>query len=320
MQAYIAKRVLLFVPTILLVTILVFVIMRIVPGDPALALLTEGEDSGDVSDKALANLRAKLGTDKPIYTQYFFWVGNMLRGDFGISFFYEADPVIDDIIERLPVTLELTLFSLGLASLLAVPLGVLSAMKQDTPTDYTARTITLVGIALPNFWVAVMTIYFLVLIFQWAPPLAYERLWDDPFTNLQQLFFPAVALAASNMAFVARITRSAMLEVLREDYIRTARSKGLTERVIVVRHALRNALLPVVTLTAYELGRAISGTVIIETIFLVPGIGRLLITSIQNRDFPVIQGIVVIIAVIVLVLNLFMDLLYAWLNPRIRFN
>ena len=320
MQAYIAKRVLLFVPTILLVTILVFVIMRIVPGDPALSLLAEGEGSDSVTEEALANLRAKLGTDKPIYTQYFFWVGNMLRGDFGISFFYEGDQVIDDIIERLPVTLELTLFSLGLASLVAVPLGVLSAMKQDSATDYVARTITLVGIALPNFWVAVMTIYFLVLVFQWAPPLAYERLWDDPWTNLQQLFFPAIALATSNMAFVARITRSAMLEVLREDYIRTARSKGLTERVIVSRHALRNALLPVVTLTAYELGRAISGTVIIETIFLVPGIGRLLITSIQNRDFPVIQGIVVIIAVIVLVLNLFMDLLYAWLNPRIRFN
>ena len=320
MHVYIAKRLLLFIPTLLLVTLLVFVIMRIVPGDPALALLTEGEDSGDVSDQALANLRAKLGTDKPIYTQYFFWVGNMLRGDFGISFFYENDAVIDDIIERLPTTLELTLFSLGLASLVAVPLGVLSAMKQDTPTDYTARMITLIGIALPNFWVAVMTIYFLVLIFQWAPPLAYERLWDDPFTNLQQLFFPAVALAASNMAFVARITRSAMLEVLREDYIRTARSKGLTERVIVSRHALRTALLPVVTLTADELGRAISGTVIIETICLVPGIGRLLITSIQNRDFPVIQGIVVIIAVIVLSLNLVMDLLYAWLNPRIRYS
>ena len=320
MQAYIAKRVLLFVPTILLVTILVFVIMRIVPGDPALMLLTEGEDSGDVSDQALERLREKLGTDKPIYTQYVLWIGNMLRGDFGMSFFYEGDAVIDDILERLPTTLELTFLALFLASLIAVPLGVLSAMKQDSVSDYTARSITLIGIALPNFWVAVMTIYFLVLLFQWAPPLAYERLWDDPWTNVQQLFFPAIALALSNMAFVARITRSAMLEVLREDYIRTARSKGLAERVIVYRHALRNALLPVVTLTAYELGRAISGTVIIETIFLVPGIGRLLITSIQNRDFPVIQGIVVIIAVLVLLINLVMDLLYAWLNPRIRYS
>ena len=283
MQTYIAKRLLLFVPTLLLVTILVFVIMRVVPGDPALALLAEGEGGDSVTEEALTKLRAKLGTDKPIYTQYLTWIGNMLRGDFGISFFYEGDAVIDDIKEKLPTTLELTFLALGLASLVAVPLGVLSAMKQDSITDYTARTVTLVGIALPNFWVAVMTIYFLVLIFQWAPPLAYEKLWDDPWTNLQQLFFPAIALATSNMAFVARITRSAMLEVLREDYIRTARSKGLTERVVVVRHALRNALLPVVTLTAYELGRAISGTVIIETIFLVPGIGRLLITSIQNR-------------------------------------
>ena len=321
MHTYIAKRLLLFIPTLFLVSLLVFIIMRIIPGDPAEMLLMEGVDESEhITQKALRDMRAKLGTDKPIYTQYFLWSANMLRGDFGESFFYEGDAVIDDLIERIPITMELSILSIVLASVVALPLGVLSAMKQDKPADYAARIVTLIGIALPNFWVAVMTIYFLVLVFQWAPPLAYEKVWDDPWVNMQQLFFPAIALGTSQMAFLARITRSAMLEVLREDYIRTARSKGLSERVIVNRHAFRNALLPVVTITGLQLGHVISGTVIIETIFLVPGMGRLLITSIGNRDFPLIQAIVMAIAVTVLVMNLLMDVLYAWLNPRIRYS
>jgi peptide/nickel transport system permease protein len=199
-------------------------------------------------------------------------------------------------------------------------MGVISAIKQDTIGDYATRVITIAGIALPNFWVAVMTIFFLILFFKWAPPLDYATPWEDPWRNFQQLIFPAFALGTSNMAFIARITRSAMLEVLHEDYIRTARSKGLKEVTVIGRHALRNALLPVVTLTGYEFGRLISGTVIIEVIFLVPGMGRLLITSITQRDFPIIQAIIVLIAVVVLVLNLLLDLTYGWLNPRIRYN
>ena len=269
----------------------------------------------------LEKLRAKLGTDRPIYVQYVSWVGNMLKGDLGQSYFYEGKPEVTFYLkDRIPTTVELTLMSLLLASVVAVPLGVLSAIKQDSISDYAARIITLLGIALPNFWVAVMTIFFLVLIFEWAPPLAYEKVWDNPWTNFQQLIFPAIALGTSNMAFIARITRSAMLEVLREDYIRTARSKGLAERVVVYRHALRNALLPVVTLFGFELGRLISGTVIIETIFLVPGMGKLLIDSIGNRDYPMIQAVVLMIAITVLVMNLFADLLYAWLDPRIRYS
>jgi peptide/nickel transport system permease protein len=323
MKTYVAKRALLFVPTMFLVTVAVFVIMRIVPGDPALIILGEGEDGAadNLTEAKLAKLRAKLGTDRPIYVQYGTWVGNMLKGNLGDSYFYEGRPQVTYYLkDRIPTTVELALMSLILASVVAVPLGVLSAIKQDSVSDYAARIVTLLGIALPNFWVAVMTIFFLVLIFQWAPPLAYEKAWNDPWTNFQQLIFPAIALGTSNMAFIARITRSAMLEVLREDYIRTARSKGLAERVIVYRHALRNALLPVVTLFGFELGRLISGTVIIETIFLVPGMGKLLIDSIGNRDFPMIQAVVLVIAVTVLVMNLFADLLYAWLDPRIRYS
>ena len=316
MQAYIAKRLLLFIPTLILVTIVVFLILRIIPGDPAVALLSGNEN---YTQEQLAKLRAKFGTDRPLYVQYGDWVGKMARLDFGKSYLFES-PVYNDLAKRLPITLELTVMAVLLASMVAVPLGVISAIKQDTLPDYVARVITIAGIALPNFWVAILMIFFLVLLFNWIPPLGYVNLWEDPLTNLQQLIFPALALGFSNMAFIARVTRSAMLEVFREDYIRTARSKGLTERVVIGRHALKNALLPVVTVSGYEFGRLLAGTVIIEVIFLVPGMGRLLIDAIFHRDFPVVQAIIVLIAVLVLFLNMVLDLVYAWLNPRIRYT
>jgi peptide/nickel transport system permease protein len=318
MRQYTIKRIGLFIPTVLLVTVSVFVVMRLIPGDPALAILSA--DDAAYTEQELQELRVQLGTDRPIVVQYFDWMSGLLRGDFGTSYFYEGEQVFDDIKQRLPVTIELGLLSLFLASVVAIPLGVLSAVKQDTLGDYATRVITIMGIALPNFWVGIMTIFFLVLFFNWAPPLDYAAPWEDPWINIQQLIFPAIALGTSNMAFIARITRSAMLEVLHEDYIRTARAKGLRENVVVFRHALRNALLPVVTVTGFEFGRLISGSVIIEVIFLVPGMGRLLITSITHRDFPMIQAIIVLIAVVVLVLNLILDLTYAWLNPRIRYS
>jgi peptide/nickel transport system permease protein len=282
-------------------------------------LLAGADIEENYTKQELVKLRAKLGTDRPIFIQYGDWVLKMLRLDFGTSYFYDT-PVYDDIAERLPITLELTILSILLASIVAVPLGVFSAVKQDTTGDYLSRVITITGLALPNFWVAIMMIFLLVLWFGYLPPLGYLDFWEDPWANMQQLFFPSVALGTSNMAFVARITRSAMLEVLHEDYIRTARAKGLSENVVMVRHALRNALLPVVTVSGYEFGRLLAGTVIIEVIFLVPGMGRLLIDSIFNRDFPMIQAIIMMIAVAVLVLNVLMDLLYAWLNPRIHYT
>ena len=321
MRVYMVKRLLLFVPTVLLVTAIVFVLLRVVPGDPALLLL-----AGDVAEEdlnfqrdKLEELRAELGTDRNIIVQYVDWVLGMLRGDFGESFFYQT-PAIDDIKKKFPVTLQLAIMAVILASGVAVPLGAVSAIKQDTKADYATRVITLLGIALPNFWIGIMVILFLAMLFNWIPPLLYNDLWDSPWQNIQQLFFPALALGFSNMAFIARITRSAMLEVLREDYIRTARAKGMKERIVISRHALRNALLPVVTVAGYEFGSLISGTVAIEVIFTVPGMGRLLISSILWRDYTMIQAIIVIIAVLILTLNVVLDLLYAWLNPRIRYT
>ena len=317
MQSYIIKRLILFIPTLILVTVIIFLVLRIVPGDPAL-MIVAGENE-DYSEEQLEKTRKDLGLDKPIHVQYGVWVWGMLQGDFGTSFFWRSS-VSDDLKERLPITLELTILALIIATMVAVPLGVLSAIKQDTIGDYIGRVITIAGIALPNFWVGIMMIFFLVLWFEWIPPLGYVDLWEEPGKNIQQIVFPALALSFSNMAFIARITRSAMLEVFREDYIRTARSKGLTERVVISRHALRNALLPVVTVSGYEFGRLLAGTVIIETIFLVPGMGRLLVDSVLQRDYAVIQAVVVIVSIMVLVLNMVLDVLYAWLNPRIRYS
>ena len=320
MQTYIIKRLLLFIPTLIMITILVFLILRFIPGDPAYLVLV-GTEEGEVqvSEKVLAEMRAKLGTDRPIYVQYADWVWNMLQLDFGNSYHYDT-PISKDLKAKFAVTLELTILSVLIASVVAVPLGVISAIKQDTPMDYVSRIITFSGIALPTFWVGLLIIYFLVLIFGWLPPLKYATLWDDPWTNLQQLMLPAIALGYFNMAFIARVTRSAMLEVLREDFIRTARSKGLTERLVISRHALKNALLPVITVSGYEFGRLISGTVVIETIFVVPGMGRLLLDAVFHRDYAVIQAIIVVITTIVLVVNLVLDMLYGWLNPRIRYT
>jgi peptide/nickel transport system permease protein len=298
---------------------LVFIVMRLIPGDPALLLLVGESGEGQFSQEQLAKLRANLGTDRPIYVQYGDWVWDMLWLDFGTSTFYST-PIAEDLASKFPITLELTVLAMLLAIVVAVPLGVISAIKQDTVADYVARIVSIAGIACPTFWVGILIVYFLVLLFGWLPPLGYVNLWEEPGTNLQQLIFPAIALGIFNMAFVARVTRSAMLEVFREDYIRTARSKGLTERVVISRHALKNALLPVVTVAGYEFGRLIAGTVVIETIFLVPGMGRLLIDSIFHRDYTMIQAIIMVIIVAVLFLNLVLDLIYGWLNPRIHYT
>ena len=318
MQAYLVKRVLLFIPTILLVTTFVFLLLRIVPGDPAVMLLSGQEGLEEYTDEDLAAMRAKLGTDDSIARQYGRWIWGMLHLDFGKSIFY-ATPVWDDIKVKFPITLELTVISLFMSFAVAIPLGVVSAINQDKPVDYASRIITIIGIALPNFWVGIMVIFILSNYFGWLPRLGYVNFQDGPWDNLQQMFFPALPLAISQTAFVARVTRSATLEVFREDYIRTARAKGLAETVVIGRHALKNAMLPVITVMAYEFGRLMGGTVIIENIFNIPGMGRLLITAISHRDFPVVQAVVVVITVLVLVLNVITDLVYTWLNPRIRY-
>ena len=319
MQAYIAKRCLLFIPTLLLATLLAFLLLRVIPGDPALVKLAGETGDASFTQAELHDLQAKLGTDKPLYVQYGKWVWGLLRLDFGESMYFE-DPVAQDLADKFPITLELTVLAMLIATIIAVPLGLVSAIKQDTPADYIARIISITGIALPNFWVGILIVYFLVLLFAWMPPLGYANLWDDPATNLQQFIFPALALGFFEMAFVARVTRSSMLEVYREDYTRTARGKGLAERVVILRHALKNALLPVVTVTGFQFGRLLAGTVVIENIFMVPGMGKLLVDSVFHRDYTEVQAIVVLITVSVLILNLLLDLVYGWLNPRIRYS
>ena len=319
MNTYVIKRFMLFVPTLLLVTLMVFALMRLVPGDPAELLLMGFEGDGQFSEQQLADLRAKLGTDRPVAIQYLNWIWGMIRGDFGTSMYFDT-PISEDLGAKVPITLELAVLALLLAFVVAMPLGVLSAVRQDTIADYASRIIAIAGVAMPTFWIGILVVYFLVAWFDWLPPLGYANVWDDPWRNLQQMFFPAVALGFYNMALIARVTRSSMLEVFREDYIRTARSKGLREGAVIIRHALKNAFLPIITISGWQVGRLIAGTVVIETIFLVPGMGRLLVDSILHRDYTMIQSIVMVIAFMVLALNLVVDLLYAWLDPRIRYE
>ena len=320
MGTYALRRMLLFVPTLLVATILVFALFWIVPGDPALTILAGGEgDSGSVSAEQLQQMREKLGLDRPLYVQYASWLANVLRGDLGTSLWYKT-PVWSQLKDRFLVTMELALMAIVLAVCAAVPLGVISAVKQDTGLDYLSRIFSSIGIALPTFWLGILIVYGLATFFEWLPPLGYATLWEDPLLNLQQLILPALTLAFNDLAFTARVTRSSMLEVMREDYLRTARAKGLVELRVIARHALKNALLPILTVSGYQFARLLGGVIIVESIFVVPGMGTLLIESIIHRDFIVLQAIVVLIAAVVLILNLLIDLSYGVLDPRVRYQ
>ncbi len=320
MWNYAGKRTLLFIPTLFLATILVFGLFWIVPGDAAMMLLTGDEDAaGRVTNEDIDKLREKMGLNRPMHVQYSAWVWDLVKGDMGTSLWYKT-PVIDDLKDRFPVTIELAVLALFLGFVTAVPLGIISAVKQDTKIDYASRVFTLIGIAMPSFWIGILVVYALAYWTGWLPPLEYATLWRDPWLNLQQLFFPALALAFNNMAFTARVTRSSMLEVMREDYMRTARSKGLREFTVIGRHALKNALIPVVTITGFQFGQLLGGVIIIESIFVIPGVGLFLVDAIIHRDFIVLQGVVLLAAAVVLVLNLFTDMLYGVLDPRIRYS
>jgi peptide/nickel transport system permease protein len=320
MGKYALRRTLLFIPTLLVATILVFTLFWIVPGDPALTILAGGEgDSGAVLPEQLQQLRQTLGLDRPIYVQYASWLTNALRGDLGTSLWYKT-PVWHQLKDRFLVTMELAVMAIVLAICAAVPLGVISAVKQDTGLDYLSRIFSSIGIALPTFWFGILIVYAFATFFEWLPPLGYATLWDDPLLNLQQLILPALTLAFNDLAFTARVTRSSMLEVMREDYLRTARAKGLVELRVIGRHALKNALLPVLTVSGYQFARLLGGVIIVESIFVVPGMGTLLIDSIIHRDFIVLQAIVLLIAAVVLILNLMVDLSYGVLDPRVRYQ
>jgi len=312
------QRVLLYIPIILLVTVLVFLLMRVIPGDPALLILAGTSGDGSFKKEDLLKLRAELGTDRPMHVQYGTWLWGLVHGDLGISLFYRT-PIKKELGPRIPATLELAFLAVLISVVLAVPLGALSAVKQGSMLDYLTRMLTFTGISVPIFVTGLMVVYLLVRLFNWFPPLGYAMLWEAPWVNVQQMIFPALALAFFELNFTARVTRSAMLEVLREDYIRTARSKGLQERQVVLTHALKNAALPIITVSAWSLARLLGGTIIIEKIFLVPGMGTLLLDAITARDYTLIQAIVLIYVTVVLTANLVVDLMYAWLDPRIRY-
>ena len=317
MRQYALKRIALIIPTVLLVTIIVFTVMRLLPGDPALVILSEGDAS--FTQEELEDLRRQLGTDRPIVVQYVDWIGGLVQGDLGTSIWRSGQPVTKLVGDRIFRTLELAVLAILIAVLFAVPLGVISAIKPDSVVDYFSRVIALVGISIPTFFAGLLVVLVLSRGFGWLPPLGYEDLWDNPWKNLQQMFLPALALGFYDMAFIARVTRSSMMEIIREDYMRTARAKGLGERIVLVRHGLKNAVLPILTISGWQFGRLFGGTVIIESIFKVPGIGTLLIETVFQRDFPTIQAIIIVIAVSIVIINLLVDLLYGLLDPRIRY-
>lgn len=318
MRQYIVKRLLLYVPTIILVTLLVFVLMRAIPGDPATLILAGTSGGGTFTEEDRARLRHELGTDRPLVVQYGDWMWGLLHADLGEGLYY-GTPVKEELKSRFPLTMELALLSALISFIIAVPLGILSAVKQDSIIDYAARIFTFAGISVPVYVTGIVAIYLLVNSFNWFPPLGYADPWEDPWKNMQQMFLPALTLAFFQMNLIARVARSAMLEVLREDYIRTARAKGLREQRVLFLHGLKNAFLPIITVAGWSLGLLLGGTIIIEKIFVMPGMGTLLLESINARDYTLIQGVVMAYAISVLTVNLLVDLLYAWLDPRIRY-
>ena len=297
---------------------LIFVLMRLLPGDVALYILGSGESS-EVNKQALQQIREDLGLDQPLIVQYGQWLWGAVRLDFGNSY-WTRQPVIEELKRRYPITANLAVMSLLLGTLIAIPVGVLSAVRQDTLADYAARIFVISGLSLPNFWLAILIILGLVHYFRWLPPLDYAPFWVDPWLNLKQLAFPALATGYRLSAIGARMTRSSILEVLRDDYVRTARAKGLQEYVIVLKHALRNALLPVVTIIGLELLTLFGGLVVIETVFTIPGIGRYLVDAITHRDYPSVQALVFVISLFVVTVNLLVDIIYGFLDPRIRYG
>jgi peptide/nickel transport system permease protein len=317
MRTYILRRIVLMIPTLLGAVTLIFLIMRLLPGDVALYILGSDESS-EMNREALQRIRSELGLDQPLIVQYGEWIWKALRFDFGNSY-WTRQPVLDELGRRYPMTANLAILSLILGTLIAIPIGVLSAVRQDTMVDYAARIFSIAGLSVPSFWLAILIILGLVHYFNWLPPLDYAPFWVDPWLNFKQLVFPALATGYRLSAIGARMTRSSILEVLREDYVRTARAKGVQERVVVLRHALKNALLPVITIIGIELLVLFGGLVVVETVFTIPGIGRFLVDAITHRDYPSIQALVFVFSAFVLVINLLVDIVYGVLDPRIRY-
>jgi len=315
MYKYVVRRLLLAVPVLLLSSVIVFGLMRVMPGDALIALMGE---SGNVGARELAKLRKDMGLDRPYYEQYGIWLWQMVSLNPGYSIFTN-EPIAVALRKSIPVTLELATLALILGLVIAIPIGVLSATRQDTAPDYAGRVVAISGLSLPDFWLGTLVITFAALWFRWIPPIGYTSFWEAPLTNIQQFLLPAAVLGFRLSAATMRMTRSTVLEVLREDYVRTAWAKGLGGRIVVYKHALKNALIPVVTIVGGQLGTLLAGTVIVETIFALPGMGRLTVEAILYRDYPVVQTNVMLVAATLVTLNLVVDMTYAWLDPRIRY-
>jgi peptide/nickel transport system permease protein len=310
LRRYLARRLLIALPSLLIATMIVFTLPRLIPGDAVQLMLAETSYAKDIDE-----LRVKLGLDRPIHVQYVEWMGRVVRGDLGESLWTKR-PVVEELRARLPVTGSLALYATLIALLIAVPVGVLSAARQDTLRDYVARSAAILGLSVPGFWLATLVI---VMPAIWRPVTGYVGFGQDPVGHLTQMLLPSLVLGIAAAAALMRLTRGMLLEVLRQDYVRTAWAKGLAERSIVAKHALRNAVIPVVTLLGTQLPQILGGTVVIETIFGLPGMSRFLFEAINQRDYPVIQGVNLVVVSAVVLVNLVVDSLYAVLDPRIRY-
>ncbi|MFC2055971.1 ABC transporter permease [Chloroflexota bacterium] len=329
MRDYVIRRLLLAIPTLLLITIIVFLLVRFIPGSVLDLMVAEMSETAGITEIDVESLKAMLGLDVPIYQQYGRWVGvwpqasgeisGVLEGNLGVSL-WSGEPVRDMIVHRLPVSVELGIFAVFTAWFFGLPIGIYSAIRQDSVIDYGGRSLALIWVAAPGFWIATMVVVYPSIWWGWTPPMEYIPFATNPAGNLLQFVIPGFLMGASMSGSIARYTRTMMLEVLRSDYIRTAWSKGLAERTILTRHALRNAIIPLVTVAGAQVPRVLSGTVILEQIFCLPGIGRLFIQSLNMRDYAVISGVNTIVATIVLATNILVDISYAYIDPRVRYK
>ncbi|MFI5339128.1 MAG: ABC transporter permease [Candidatus Methylomirabilales bacterium] len=316
MRTYILTRLMIAILTLLGMSIVIFVLMRIAPGDVVDIIFAS---AGYVDPAAKAEIRQEMGLDQPITTQYVRWLGEILRGDLGKSYRYDI-PAWQVVRPRIPVTVELAILAMLVASLIGVPTGVISAVRQDRWIDYVMRVFSLAGLSMPSFWLGMVIILLLVWSLGWIPAMTYVSPFQDLKAHLLQFLFPALAVGYRSSALIMRITRSSLLEVMREDYIRTAYAKGQRERVVIWRHALKNAFLPVITVLGIEFAFLFGGLVVTETVFNLPGVARFLVEAILWRDYPVVQNLVMFIAVVVILANLAVDVLYGWLDPRVRYG
>lgn len=316
MGAYLVRRIVLLIPSLIAVTILVSLIVRLLPGS-AIEVLAAQQGFTEATD--LTKLKHELGLDKPWPEQYWDSTTGMLRGDLGSSL-RTRRPVTDEMKARLPVSLELAIFALVVALVTAIPIGVLSAVKRNTPVDYAARSFAIAGVALPGFWLATLVVVWPAVWWGWSPPLTFTPFQDNPVENLKQMWIPAILLGLYFVGFLMRMSRAMMLEVLQTDYVRTARAKGLSGYTVLVRHSLRNALIPIITVIGLQIPVLIGGAVVYESIFSIPGVGRYLLEAAENRDYPVIQGVNVVLATVVLLANLIADISYGMIDPRVKFT